>query len=167
MTSAERRDMSICPDWQIDLRAKCRADSAKLQRPKLTNLPPSAETRAHRSVSASHSAVQAMSSPQRLIPLHRARHTLRTAATALTPAGLLTRFPFSGSVAERMSDVAVHESLAEVSVKATRPAYRICGSLNCILKPWPVVRSTNPVKRRINRSFLFCILRFFYSAGIC
>ena len=43
--------------------------------------------------------------------LHRARHTVRATATALTPAGLLTRLPLGGTVAERMSDAVVHETL--------------------------------------------------------
>jgi RNA polymerase sigma factor (sigma-70 family) len=43
--------------------------------------------------------------------LHRARHTVRTAATALTPVGLLTRLPWGGAVAERVSDAAVQETM--------------------------------------------------------
>jgi RNA polymerase sigma factor (sigma-70 family) len=44
--------------------------------------------------------------------LNRARHTVRAAATALTPAGALVRLQLTGSaVVERVSDATVHESL--------------------------------------------------------
>jgi RNA polymerase sigma factor (sigma-70 family) len=45
--------------------------------------------------------------------LNRARHTLRAGATALTPAGILTRFPWgqSAPVVERMSDAAAQDGL--------------------------------------------------------
>jgi RNA polymerase sigma factor (sigma-70 family) len=45
--------------------------------------------------------------------LNRARHTLRSAATALTPAGILARFPWTqgGPVVERMSEAASQDGL--------------------------------------------------------
>src|SRR5205085_11200226 len=42
--------------------------------------------------------------------LNRARHTVRAAASALTPTGIFLRLG-TGPVAERVSDAAVHESL--------------------------------------------------------
>ncbi|HVE68243.1 MAG TPA: sigma-70 family RNA polymerase sigma factor, partial [Solirubrobacteraceae bacterium] len=92
--------------------------------------------------------------------LNRARHTLRAAATALTPAGLLTRLPWAQSapVLDRVTEVAAHDGLrvgaarlggalvASVAVAAglSEGADQLPRVMRDLSGPTPSVRATLP-----------------------